>query len=49
MPDKHTTFQEIKDKILKFVEERDWSQYHSPKNLSMSLAVEVAELMESFQ
>ena len=32
-----------------FVAERDWEQFHSPKNLSMSLAIEVAELMEHFQ
>ena len=32
-----------------FAAERDWEQYHSPKNLAMALAVEVAELMEHFQ
>jgi dCTP diphosphatase len=32
-----------------FAEERDWHQFHSPKNLSMALAVEVAEIMEIFQ
>jgi NTP pyrophosphatase (non-canonical NTP hydrolase) len=32
-----------------FVAERDWQQFHSPKNLSMSLAIEAAELMEHFQ
>lgn len=37
--------QEIKD----FIKKRDWSQYHSPKNLSMALSVEVAELVEIFQ
>ena len=49
MPDSSTTFQQIKNKIKKFVKDRDWEQFHSPKNLSMSLAIEVAELMESFQ
>ena len=29
--------------------ERDWNQFHSPKNLSMSIAIEAAELMEHFQ
>ena len=29
--------------------ERDWEQFHAPKNLSMSLAIEAAELMEHFQ
>jgi len=32
-----------------FAAERDWERYHSPKNLSMALAVEAAELMEHFQ
>jgi len=40
---------EIKDKIRKFVRERDWEKFHSPKNLSMSIAIEAAELMEHFQ
>jgi dCTP diphosphatase len=35
--------------IREFVGERDWSQYHSPKNLSMALSVEAAELVEIFQ
>jgi len=37
--------QEIKD----FIAKRNWSQYHTPKNLSMALSVEVAELVEIFQ
>ncbi|TLM65272.1 MAG: nucleotide pyrophosphohydrolase [Deltaproteobacteria bacterium] len=32
-----------------FVRERDWEQFHTPKNLSMSIAIEAAELMEHFQ
>jgi dCTP diphosphatase len=35
--------------IREFVRERDWSQYHSPKNLSAALSVEAAELVEIFQ
>jgi NTP pyrophosphatase (non-canonical NTP hydrolase) len=35
--------------LAEFVAERDWSQFHSPKNVSMALAIEVAELMEHFQ
>jgi NTP pyrophosphatase (non-canonical NTP hydrolase) len=35
--------------VRRFVEERDWRQFHSPKNLSMALAIEAAELMEHFQ
>lgn len=47
--DKTTTLQEIKDLVAAFVDERNWSQFHSPKNLSMSIAIEAAELMELFQ
>jgi dCTP diphosphatase len=39
----------LRDKLRKFAEERDWDQFHSPKNLSMALMVEAAELMEHFQ
>jgi NTP pyrophosphatase (non-canonical NTP hydrolase) len=35
--------------VADFVAERDWSQFHSPKNVSMALAIEAAELMEHFQ
>lgn len=41
--------EEIKQYLRKFAEERDWEQFHSPKNLSMALSVEVAELVEHFQ
>ena len=36
-------------RIAQFAKERDWDQFHSPKNLSMALAVEAGELMEIFQ
>ena len=39
----------LRDKLRTFAEARDWDQFHSPKNLSMALMVEVAELMEHFQ
>jgi NTP pyrophosphatase (non-canonical NTP hydrolase) len=39
----------LRDKLRAFAEARDWEQFHSPKNLSMALMVEVAELMEHFQ
>jgi len=35
--------------INKFIKERDWDKFHSPKNLSMALSIEVAELQEHFQ
>lgn len=40
---------EAVDSLLKFRSERDWEQFHTPKNLSMSIAIESAELMEHFQ
>jgi dCTP diphosphatase len=39
----------LRDKLREFAAARDWEQFHSPKNLSMALMVEVAELMEHFQ
>jgi len=39
----------IMQKINKFVKDRDWEQFHSPKNLAMALSVEVSELVEIFQ
>lgn len=49
MGDEKKTVQELKEKLAQFVHERNWEQYHSPKNLSMSIAIEAAELMEKFQ
>ncbi|MBM4220398.1 MAG: nucleotide pyrophosphohydrolase [Gammaproteobacteria bacterium] len=39
----------LRDAIRRFVSERDWDQFHSPKNLAAALAVEAAELLEPFQ
>ena len=40
---------ELTLKLKKFANDRDWNQFHSPKNLAMALTVEAAELMEHFQ
>jgi len=48
MPDQ-TDLIILRDKLRTFAAARDWDQFHSPKNLSMALMVEVAELMEHFQ
>jgi NTP pyrophosphatase (non-canonical NTP hydrolase) len=40
---------ELRQKIDAFVNERDWAQFHSPKNLAMAMIVEAAELVEHFQ
>ena len=49
MSDQQTTVAELRQLVREFVDARDWQQFHSPKNLSMSLAIEAAELMEHFQ
>ena len=41
--------EELKNDFIQFVKERDWGQYHNPKNLAMCLACEAAELLEIFQ
>ena len=39
----------LRDKLRRFASDRDWDQFHSPKNLAMALSVEAAELLEHFQ
>lgn len=46
MPDR---LDELRDRLREFVRERDWEQFHSPKNLAMAMIVEAAELVEHFQ
>jgi dCTP diphosphatase len=41
--------EQLTQRLRAFVAERDWQQYHSPKNLSMALIAEAAELVEHFQ
>jgi len=48
LTDSATTLAELKTRVLAFVRERDWEQFHTPKNLSMALAAETGELMEHF-
>lgn len=49
LADRDCLVSQLKDEVNRFVSERDWEQFHSPKNLSMSIAIEAAELMEHFQ
>ena len=42
-------YKKLKKEIKDFVDERDWEQFHNPKNLSMALSVEASELLEIFQ
>lgn len=47
--DTQTSVADLRNLVAQFVTERNWQQFHAPKNLSMSLAIEAAELMEHFQ
>lgn len=40
---------DLRNRVNAFVEERDWSQFHSPKNLAMAMIVEAGEVVEHFQ
>jgi len=44
-----TSLEILRDRLRVFAAERDWDQYHTPKNLSMALIAEAAELIEHFQ
>ncbi len=46
---RHMNLEEIRRRLADFARERDWDQFHSPKNLTMGLAAEAAELLEIFQ
>lgn len=47
--DQQTTVDDLRREIARFIAERDWEQFHDPKNLSMAIATEAAELMEHFR
>ncbi len=47
--DSNTEIEVLKKRIREFVAARKWQEFHSPKNLAMSVAIEAAELMEIFQ
>ena len=47
--DEDTTVAELRREIAAFIRQRDWEQFHDPKNLSMAIATEAAELMEHFR
>ncbi len=48
MNDRTATIKEIQDKVTRFVEERNWRQFHSPLNMAINLSVEASELLEIF-
>ena len=39
----------LRDELRQFAADRDWEQFHTPKNLAIALSVEAAELLEHFQ
>jgi NTP pyrophosphatase (non-canonical NTP hydrolase) len=47
--DENGEFVQLRDLVRVFVDEREWDQFHTPKNLSSALSVEAAELLEHFQ
>jgi len=49
MPDQDTTISELRLLVRRFVEARDWQQFHNPKDLCISLSIEAAELLEEYQ
>jgi dCTP diphosphatase len=49
MTDHNTTLANLRRRVAEFVAARDWEQYHVPRNLSVAIGVEAAELMEHFQ
>jgi NTP pyrophosphatase (non-canonical NTP hydrolase) len=50
MPDDQTTtVAALREEIARFIRERNWEQFHDPKNLSIAIATEAAELMEHFR
>ncbi|MCG3129802.1 MAG: hypothetical protein FLDDKLPJ_00537 [Phycisphaerae bacterium] len=49
MDDQNTSVKQLRELVAAFVAERDWQQFHDPKNLAASILIEAAELMEHFQ
>ena len=49
MSDQTTTLSDLRRRVQDFVIARDWAQFHNPKDLSVSLCIEAAELLEEFQ
>ena len=49
MNDRQTTLDELKERVRAFSRERDWEQFHHPKDLGVALACEVGEVLEHFR
>jgi NTP pyrophosphatase (non-canonical NTP hydrolase) len=49
MPEPKDTLTDLRDRLAAFAAEREWDQFHNPKNLAMALSAEAGELIEHFQ
>jgi len=49
MDDSSTTIKDLKDTVKKFCEDRDWDQFHNPKDLAIGIVTEASELLEIFR
>ncbi|WP_395006566.1 nucleotide pyrophosphohydrolase [Undibacterium sp.] len=49
MQEQQMNLQHLREQLRRFTSERDWQQFHTPKNLATALSVEAAELLEPFQ
>lgn len=47
--DSETTIKDLKDKVQKFCEDRDWDQYHNAKDLAIGISTEASELLDIFR
>jgi len=47
--DSKTTIDDLKNKVKKFCEDRDWDQFHNPKDLAIGIITEASELLEHFR
>lgn len=47
--DKTTRIFELRERVSKFIEDRDWNKYHNPKDIAVSIVIEASELLELFQ
>src|SRR3979490_475112 len=46
---KSVTVQQLQSQVAEFVSERDWEQFHAPRNLAIAISVEAAELLDLFK
>ena len=49
LSDSETRVSELREQVQKFITDRDWSKYHNPKDISVSITIEASELLEVFQ